>query len=235
MRNHTRGLELIKVLAHPARVQILWALGTGEQYVCHLITSLGRRQAYVSQQLAFLRQNNLIVATREGQRISYRLRDEELGELLSRLFALVAPDCYACLVIPAPWWLCPCPKCTELRMQANLPAEPFGARGMVVRAEVSECGCSACFRVYRLSIEDVALSMNSTCPYLQRWAAELHLVHAPLHGQDTQAYEELYQSASSYVCQPSCRGPALVMQAASAAGQPANHVSAGIHCLMEAA
>nr|MBC7243771.1 winged helix-turn-helix transcriptional regulator [Chloroflexota bacterium] len=88
MKNHTRGLELIKVLAHPVRVQILWALGAGEQYVCHLMTSLNRRQAYVSQQLAFLRQNNLIVATRESQHISYRLRDEELGELLSRLFAL---------------------------------------------------------------------------------------------------------------------------------------------------
>ncbi|MBC7261585.1 MAG: winged helix-turn-helix transcriptional regulator, partial [Chloroflexi bacterium] len=208
MKNHKQGLELIKVLAHPVRIQILWALGAGEQYVCHLMTSLGRRQAYVSQQLAFLRQNNLIVATREGQRISYRLRDEELGTLLSKLYALIAPDCYACLVIPMPWWLCPCPKCTEIREQANLPAEPFGSRGLVMRAEISECTCSVCVRAHRISAEDVAVSMNSDCSHLKRWATALHVVHAPLYRQEAQAYRKLYESGADYVCQSNCRAPA---------------------------
>lgn len=120
-------------------------------------------------------------------------------------------------------------------MHAHLPAQPFGTRGMVVRAEIAECDCSICLRMYRLSTENVAVSMDPSCPYLQRWASALHVMHAPSYGQEAQAHLELCQSASDYLCQPSCRAPALVVQAASAMGQPANHVSVGIHCLMEAA
>jgi ArsR family transcriptional regulator len=235
MKNHTHGLELIKVLAHPVRIQILWTLGTGEQYVCHLITSLGRRQAYISQQLAFLRQTNLIVPTREGQRISYHLRDEEVGALLSKLYALIAPDSYACLVIPAPWWLCPCPKCTEIRVQAHLSAAPFGSRGSAMRAEMADCRRSVCVRVYRISAEHVAISLNSDCTNLQHWASALHVVHAPLYGQEIQTYRELYQSASDYICQSDCHAPAFVLQATATASQFVNHARQEIQCLTEAA
>lgn len=225
----------MQVLAHPVRVQILWALGAGEQYVCHLMTSLSRRQSYISQQLAFLRQAGLIVPTRKGQHIGYHLRDENLDELLSKICALIVPDCYACLVIPPPWWLCPCPKCTEIRIQANLPAEPFGSRGVVKRTMAGDCTYSACIRAYRVSTESVAVSLDSNCPDVQRWSAALHLIQVPLHEVSIQSYRQLYDMASDYLCQSNCPVPAFVLQAALLAEQPMNLGNHKVECAMEAA
>jgi len=233
VKDHARGLELIKTIAHPARIQILWILREGEQYVCHLMTAIGQRQAYISQQLANLRQASLIIPTREGQRISYRLRDKELGGVLSKLYSLIAPDCYACLVPPTPWWLCPCPKCTDIRIQVGLRAAPLGARGVVRRAEVSSCAYYACVRAYRVSGEDVAVSMNSNCTHMQRWAAQLHLVHMPLRGQGTQTGLELSEPASGYLCGASCLVPALVLQTASAAENFVEPANSELVCILE--
>jgi predicted transcriptional regulator len=51
--NHT---QLFQILSHPARLQILDILRAGEECVCHIQSLLGKRQAYVSQQLMVLRE-----------------------------------------------------------------------------------------------------------------------------------------------------------------------------------
>jgi len=55
-----RQSKLFKALMQPARVAILVQLRDGEQCVCHLEAILGYRQAYLSQQLAVLRQVGLV-------------------------------------------------------------------------------------------------------------------------------------------------------------------------------
>jgi DNA-binding transcriptional ArsR family regulator len=69
--------ELLKVLAHPVRLQILDALRGGEQCVCHLEAALGLRQAYVSQQLTALRKAKLVAERKEGLRVYYRVLDPQ--------------------------------------------------------------------------------------------------------------------------------------------------------------
>jgi|GEM_PF-153530 len=234
MKNHARGLELIKTVAHPVRIQILWLLSEGEQHVCHLITALGRRQAYVSQQLANLRRMGLILPSREGQHISYRLRHKELGKLLQKLCPLISPDCYVCLAFPVPWWLCPCPKCRDIRVQAGLSIEPFGTRGTVGRVVMSDCVCCACIRACQVSMEDVAVSMSSNCSHVQQWAAELHMVHIPSHGHGTRIAFELHESASGYLCRASCLVPVLALQTASVAAHLLEPASSRIECVASA-
>ncbi len=97
----------LKALAHPARLRILNALRDGEECVCHLTALLGQRQAYVSQQLMFLRQAGLIEDRKEGIRVYYRIRDSRLLELLDSVNALagVTPG------EPEKLSDCDCPRC----------------------------------------------------------------------------------------------------------------------------
>jgi ArsR family transcriptional regulator len=75
---------MMKALGHPTRLQILEVLSEeGESCVCHLENRLGQRQAYISQQLARLREADLVVDRREGLFIFYALRDNALGSLLN--------------------------------------------------------------------------------------------------------------------------------------------------------
>lgn len=78
---YTTGL--LKALAHPIRLQILDVLKQdGESCVCHLECILGYRQAYISQQLSRLREDDLVVDRRDGQNVFYSLADDVIYPLL---------------------------------------------------------------------------------------------------------------------------------------------------------
>jgi ArsR family transcriptional regulator len=83
MDGYRRTAEMMKAMGHPTRLQILEVLSEeGESCVCHLENRLGQRQAYISQQLARLRDADLVVDRREGLFIFYALRDNALRSLL---------------------------------------------------------------------------------------------------------------------------------------------------------
>jgi ArsR family transcriptional regulator len=83
MKGYEQTAEMMKALSHPTRLQILEVLSEeGESCVCHLENRLGQRQAYISQQLARLREADLVVDRREGLFIFYALKDTALGNLL---------------------------------------------------------------------------------------------------------------------------------------------------------
>jgi ArsR family transcriptional regulator len=102
MDSYEQAAERFKALGHPSRLRILDMLRADEVCVCHIEAALGKRQAYVSQQLMALREAGLVVARREGGRIYYRLADEGLHALLD----LILP-------LPAAQTLegCACPSC----------------------------------------------------------------------------------------------------------------------------
>ncbi len=74
--------RILGALAHPARLRILDLLCERETCVCELVAALQQRQAYVSQQLAVLRQAGLVIDRRDGLKIFYRLSDHALVALL---------------------------------------------------------------------------------------------------------------------------------------------------------
>ncbi len=105
--------NLLKVMAHPARLRLLNALRDDEECVCHLTALLHQRQAYVSQQLMFLREAGLLQDRKEGLRVYYRIKDPRVLQVLDAVKALAgAPDTMEPQHAVAQ---CSCPKCERMR------------------------------------------------------------------------------------------------------------------------
>lgn len=107
--------QLFRALSHPVRLRILDILARQEACVCHLTAILGKRQPYVSQQLAALREAGLVTDRREGTLIYYRVADDYLATLLDQGKAVVRDLVDDSLVFaPVPEEAlanCPCPRC----------------------------------------------------------------------------------------------------------------------------
>jgi DNA-binding transcriptional ArsR family regulator len=102
----------LKMMGHPIRLQILQMLRHGETCVCHLEHAIGRRQAYVSQQLMVLRDADLVAARKDGLQVYYRLADAEVVKLLDVLYG----ESESPLEILSD---CPCPTCSNI-LEINL-------------------------------------------------------------------------------------------------------------------
>src|SRR4051812_9712771 len=74
--------EFFKALAHPLRIKILEVLANGEMGVNEIQTAIGSEGSTVSQQLMVLRNKNIVVGTKNGNRVIYSLRDPLIMELL---------------------------------------------------------------------------------------------------------------------------------------------------------
>lgn len=104
--------QLLKLLAHPARLQILEILRNGEECVCHMEALLGYRQAYLSQQLAVLREAGFLEDRREGWNIYYRVVRPEVYSVLSAVYAMLDnPGEQPVFEIKE--IVCSCPKCVD--------------------------------------------------------------------------------------------------------------------------
>lgn len=77
---------VLKMLSNPQRLRLLCALLDGPRSVGELEEALGASQSYVSGQLAKLRQEGLVEATRDGRSIHYALSDPRVTPILERLY-----------------------------------------------------------------------------------------------------------------------------------------------------
>ncbi len=109
MTQYSQSAQLLRAIAHPARLRLLNALRDNEECVCHLTALLRQRQAYVSQQLMFLRQAGLLEDRKDGLRIYYRVKDPRVFEVLDAANALAGVRGAA--AEPRTVAACPCPKC----------------------------------------------------------------------------------------------------------------------------
>ncbi|MBH0330637.1 ArsR family transcriptional regulator [Brevibacillus brevis] len=75
--------NFFKALGHPLRIRILELLAEGDKNVNELQTLIGSEGSAVSQQLAILRNNNIVYGTKDGNKVMYSLRDPMIIELLS--------------------------------------------------------------------------------------------------------------------------------------------------------
>lgn len=116
MDKYDAQAELFKVLAHPIRLQILDMLRAGEVCVCHIEAVIGKRQAYISQQLMSLREAGLVETRRDGWRVYYRLSNERVEALLA---LSLAPVTSAEQVTVED---CPCPACHAMRADESAEA-----------------------------------------------------------------------------------------------------------------
>jgi len=74
-----------KALSEPVRLRILYLLLEREEVcVCDLVESLELTQSVVSRHLAYLKNNDLIEARRDGTWVHYKIKQTQL-EIISQL------------------------------------------------------------------------------------------------------------------------------------------------------
>jgi DNA-binding transcriptional ArsR family regulator len=75
--------ELFHQVSDPTRLRLLLALLDGERCVCDLAREASVSVSAVSHQLRSLRTARLVLGTREGRHIFYRLADDHVAVLVS--------------------------------------------------------------------------------------------------------------------------------------------------------
>ena len=75
--------RFFRALAHPTRIRILEILVRGGRTVQELQDALALDQPLVSQQLAVLRNQDIVVAQKQGLSVRYTLKDPLVGQLLA--------------------------------------------------------------------------------------------------------------------------------------------------------
>jgi len=103
--------DLFRTIGPAPRLLILLAIGDEDPCVCHLEATFGWRQAYLSQHLMALRKAGILVTSRQGRNIHYRLGDPRLLGLIRQAAELQG------VTLPqlTPSSECSCPNCTEER------------------------------------------------------------------------------------------------------------------------
>ena len=74
--------DFFKALAHPLRISILDALRDGEMTVNEISSRFTVEPANASQQLAVLRNKNIVFARKEGSNVYYSVSDQAIFRLL---------------------------------------------------------------------------------------------------------------------------------------------------------
>lgn len=75
--------EMLKAMAHPARLKILEGLLENECNVGLIQENLGLPQSTISQHLKTLKNAGIIKGRREGTKICYRIIDKKVREIIN--------------------------------------------------------------------------------------------------------------------------------------------------------
>lgn len=81
----TLTAEALKAMGHPLRWRILCVLGSNEMSVGEIVEKIGTSQSNVSQHLDQLRNKNIVKSRRDANRIYYRVRNDQLLELIGTM------------------------------------------------------------------------------------------------------------------------------------------------------
>jgi DNA-binding transcriptional ArsR family regulator len=111
MDSYRQQANLLRLLAHPARLQILDMLRRDEECVCHLSALLHKPQPYVSQQLSVLRTAGLITDEKDGTNVFYRLADPHVAECLEGILGPLSNGHAGHRPEHVATEGCACPKC----------------------------------------------------------------------------------------------------------------------------
>lgn len=87
--------QFLKSLAHPHRLMIVCMMMEAERSVGELAKALGVRDSTVSQHLAVLRKDGVVVARRDGQTIWYTLGDGPARAIIATLYSAYCPPASA--------------------------------------------------------------------------------------------------------------------------------------------
>ena len=95
-RNAEAAAKLLKAISNPRRLMILCRLAEGEKTVGQLEVEMKIRQPQLSQQLARLRGDGIVMTRRHSRSIYYTLADGRAEQLIGHLYDMF------CTSRPAP-------------------------------------------------------------------------------------------------------------------------------------
>jgi DNA-binding transcriptional ArsR family regulator len=75
--------EFFKTLGHPARIRVLELLAERDRTVGELLPEVGLESSNLSQQLGVLRRAGVVVASKNGNTVSYSIASPAVAELLA--------------------------------------------------------------------------------------------------------------------------------------------------------
>lgn len=78
--------DVFKVLANEKRLEIIQLLNHRELNVSEMLSMLGLRQANLSQNLTLLREYKLVVATKRGREVYYKLADDTIAKAVRLIY-----------------------------------------------------------------------------------------------------------------------------------------------------
>ncbi|QJR15073.1 ArsR/SmtB family transcription factor [Usitatibacter palustris] len=81
--NIEQASAAMQAMAHPLRLKILCLVGTEELSVLEIVDAVGTSQSNISQHLAVLRDQNILVARKEAQKVFYRIEDPRILKMIS--------------------------------------------------------------------------------------------------------------------------------------------------------
>ncbi|WP_295447004.1 metalloregulator ArsR/SmtB family transcription factor [uncultured Thiodictyon sp.] len=87
----TLTANALKAMAHPLRWKILCTLGDKELSVGEIVERTGTSQSNISQHLEQLRNKNILVSRKEANRIYYRIRNDQLLDLIGIMREVLCP------------------------------------------------------------------------------------------------------------------------------------------------
>ena len=82
----------LKALANKHRLMVLCELHQGERSVGSLMDAVGLSQSAISQHLAKLREDGLVVTRRDAQTIYYALANDDASRIMAVLYDLFCAD-----------------------------------------------------------------------------------------------------------------------------------------------
>lgn len=84
-RNARRAAPLLKAMANPSRLVIVCQLAEGERSVGELERAVGLSQSGISQHLAILRREHIVLTRRDRQTVFYSLASPDVMALMATL------------------------------------------------------------------------------------------------------------------------------------------------------
>lgn len=73
----------MQAIAHPLRLKILCLIGNTELSVLEIVDAVGTSQSNISQHLAVLRDNGILAARKEANKVFYRIGDQRVLEMIA--------------------------------------------------------------------------------------------------------------------------------------------------------
>jgi len=73
----------MQAIAHPLRLKILCLIGNAELSVLEIVDAVGTSQSNISQHLAVLRDNGILAARKDANKVFYRIGDARVLEMIS--------------------------------------------------------------------------------------------------------------------------------------------------------